>query len=414
MFKVLIVVNIVLPRASYLIEQEKTVYGGWLSSLVDNISKKNDIKISVASTYIGTKIKKKMINGVTYYLLPKRGLFDVYKKHCQYIFEDFKPDLLHIEGSEFKHANTFIKSWNGINILSAQGILNGYFPYYDGGLPLTKMLFSFKFPNFFCSLSVFLKKMMIRTRLNWEIETIKSAKNLSGRTNWDLAYFRKFNPDADYYRCNRILREPFYKHKWSIDEIERHSIYVGNSYQPLKGFHFIINAVSVLKGRFPDIKVYVAGTSPYDKRLKRNIVRNGYAFYLRSLIYKLDLKDNIVFLGNIDAEDVILKLKRVNLFCLPSTIENSPNTLSEAMILGVPSVASFVGGVGDMAINNEEVLFYRYDEIDFLVHQISRIFKDDRLAIKLSSNSRKKALKMHSINDNIEKIYKCYKSILKN
>ena len=46
-----------------------------------------------------------------------------------------------------------------------------------------------------------------------------------------------------------------------------------------------------------------------------------------------------------------------NLFVCCSAIENSPNSLGEAQLLGMPYVASFVGGVPEIAGMNADVLY---------------------------------------------------------
>ena len=42
------------------------------------------------------------------------------------------------------------------------------------------------------------------------------------------------------------MRKPFYENDWNIGKIERHTIYVGNGYNALKGAHFVVNALPEL------------------------------------------------------------------------------------------------------------------------------------------------------------------------
>lgn len=57
-----------------------------------------------------------------------------------------------------------------------------------------------------------------------------------------------------------------------------------------------------------------------------------------------------------------------NVFICPSTIENSPNSLCEAQLLGVPHIASYVGGTADLMKGNEECL-YRFEETEMLAEK---------------------------------------------
>ena len=83
------------------------------------------------------------------------------------------------------------------------------------------------------------------------------------------------------------------------------------------------------------------------------------------------------------------------------------------MCIGTPSVAAYVGGVSDMATDNEDALFYRNDDPALLAWNIKRIFDNDELALKLSKNGRKRARITHDADNNSKALYEIYKSILK-
>lgn len=61
-------------------------------------------------------------------------------------------------------------------------------------------------------------------------------------------------------------------------------------------------------------------------------------------------------------------------FVLPSSIENSPNSLGEAMLLGVPCIASDVGGVRCLMTHSVEGLIYPADDPRLLAYDICEMF----------------------------------------
>ena len=63
-----------------------------------------------------------------------------------------------------------------------------------------------------------------------------------------------------------------------------------------------------------------------------------------------------------------------NVYICPSSIENSPNSLGEAQILGVPCVAAYVGGIPDMIPNMACGTMYRFEEIEMLAYAICDVF----------------------------------------
>ena len=63
-------------------------------------------------------------------------------------------------------------------------------------------------------------------------------------------------------------------------------------------------------------------------------------------------------MGLLPAEDIKQRMLAAHVSVVSSSAENSPNTLGEAMMLGVPSVAAYAGGMPSMAEDGREVLFY--------------------------------------------------------
>jgi L-malate glycosyltransferase len=414
MKKILWLTGIIIPQASQLIDSPKVPFGGWVSQMIDKLSKLEEFKIGVAMRSQTDKLLIKESKGVVYYFMPQNesNKFDINREDCLNILEDFKPDLVHAEGSELKYTNTFLSLWDGLNVLSLQGVLNGYEPYEYGGLNLYKYLFSFNSKNsFFAALMLLNKKIIFNKRLKIERDTLRKAKNIIGRTTWDRANSYFYNPTAPYYHCSRILRPSFYEIKQNRDEIIKHSVFIGNSAQPRKGAHFVLEAISLLKVEFPDIKLYVTGHK-YKKNIKDWKSYFGYRAFLQRRIKELELDDNIVFLGVLQEKEMAKQILKMNVYVMSSTIENSPNTLGEAMIMGVPCVTSYNGGVPDMATNGIEALHYRDNDPRMLAYQIKRIFDNEELANKLSENAIKKANLTHSSEANLKDLLNCYKNII--
>ena len=91
----------------------------------------------------------------------------------------------------------------------------------------------------------------------------------------------------------------------------------------------------------------------------------------------------VFFTGPLDEEKICQRYLRSHVFVCPSSIENSPNSLGEAMILGVPCIASYVGGIPDMLKDREEGLLYQHNAPYMLAHHICEIFEDKMLACRL-------------------------------
>jgi len=82
-----------------------------------------------------------------------------------------------------------------------------------------------------------------------------------------------------------------------------------------------------------------------------------------------------------------MRLLKSHIFLLPSLIENSPNSLGEALLLGVPAVCSNVGGVKDFIQMKESGYLYPVDNCDLCAEYILELFEMDREQLESISNS---------------------------
>ena len=417
--KVLWTVNLIPAEVSVKLGMTAEVLGGWVESMAEQLRKNSDIELGIVCKCENDISFVETINGITYFSLyytPSTSLAELEEK-CDKIVSDFKPDIINIEGTEFLHARAMqlTAKKHGIPaVVSLQGILNGQYAYQCGQLQIDDMMFSKSLTEVFAAWIMHLRKTKwYKPRMKSEKEIIENADYILGRTTWDRAHSYAINPNAKYYPCSRVLRAPFYEEKWSIEKAERHSIYVGNGYHALKGVHFVVMALPYLVREYPDVKVYVAGYKPYAENDKRSFIKKGYAAYLKKLIFDLGVQNHIEFTGPLKARQVAEKLSNVNAYVLCSAVENSPNTLGEAMMVGTPCVAAYVGGVADMAEDGKEALFFRNDDPKLLAWNLKRVFDDDALALSLSEAGKKRAIITHDPESNAQMLIDAYTDILR-
>ena len=405
-------VNLIPSNAASKLQISSDVLGGWVEAMLARLKEMDVFEITVACKCEGA-VFDEVIDGVRYLSLNYENDLD---EQCKWIIEEVKPDIVHIEGTEFPHSKAMLfaaKSRNIPAVVSMQGILNGQYNYQCGQLQIDDMMFSRSATNIAAAWLLHLRKTRwYAKRMPAEREIIESADFILGRTTWDRAWAYRINPGAKYFSVNRTLRDPFYRYNWNVENIERHSIYVGNGYYALKGAHNVIMALPELICEYPDVKLYIAGHKPFEEHDKRSFFKRGYGAYLKKLINDLGVGDHIVFTGPLKAEQVAERLAKTHVYVLSSAIENSPNTLGEAMMIGTPCVAAYVGGVPDMAIDGKEALFFRNDDPALLAWQIKKVFDDDDLACELSSKARTRARFTHDPEKNASDLIKCYCEIL--
>ena len=130
------------------------------------------------------------------------------------------------------------------------------------------------------------------------------------------------------------------------------------------------------------------------------------------LIEKNDVKENVIFTGLLNEKQMIERNLKSHVFVCPSSIENSPNSVGEAMLLGVPVVSSYVGGIPDMLEHDKEGYLYQSDSHNMLAYYVSKIFTDTNKTLEMSKNAQIKASKTHNPETNTNRLMTIYKEIL--
>lgn len=411
--KILWITNIIFPDLSKALGLPASVYGGWMPSSLNALRESSpESSFAVATVYKGRELRVIEKDSVVYFLLPSQRNNTKYDKSLEPIWQkvkkDFKPDLVHIHGTEYAHGLAYIRACGSDNVcLSIQGLVSVIARYYYAGMTIKDIIRNVTIRDILRCDTIFQQKWKFEKRGELEKEYIKTVQNVIGRTSWDRTHIWAINPDAKYHFCNEILRPSFYNHKWEYDKCEKHTIFLSQASYPIKGLHKLLEAMPLILRHFPDARIKVAGESIVDKPFYRI---SGYGRYLRSLMKRLHLEDKVIFLGPLSEEQMCEQYLKANVFICPSSIENSPNSLGEAQILGVPHIAANVGGVMDMMDGNEKFL-YRFDEIEMAAYKICGVFTESDDApqmIRVVEERHEKIKNVHLMTEIYTKIYEDY------
>ena len=145
--------------------------------------------------------------------------------------------------------------------------------------------------------------------------------------------------------------------------------------------------------------------------IKSRIKISAYGKYLRRLILKNRLEGKVRVLGNLSAEEMKREYLSAQIFVCPSAVENSPNSVAEGQLLGVPVAASRTGGIPDVVKDGVSGLLFEKGNIHELAACVSRILTDKQLAKELSASERETAAKLYNGENNYQKLIEIYQSI---
>lgn len=395
--------------------------GGWMRSLALELKKiAPNIELAIASRIKSVdKLEEIKTGGFTFYALPGMLYRDTYdasiEKDWKEIAQRFSPDIVHIHGSEFPHGLAYVNAVGAEKVIvSIQGIISRIARNYAAGIKFAEMLNNLTFYDLFIASTPMKEQRKYVHQGRLEEELLRKVSHIIGRTTWDHDHTWAINPNATYHFCNEILRSSFYSdNKWSFDKCQRYRIFLSQAAKPIKGLHKLIEAMPLILSTYPDTEVYVAGNDFINTSSLRGKLRyTTYARYVNSLINKYRIRNRFHFTGMLDAEQMAEQYRLANVFVCPSSIENSPNSLGEAQLIGCPVVASYVGGVPDMVENGKTGLLYRFEETEMLAAAICRIFRNNDLANCLSKKEINVANQRHDGVKNASRMMEIYKSIV--
>lgn len=418
--KVLWLCNIIIPYIAKCVGKTAPNVGGWLSGAFSELERKENVNI--VYLYPGERFASKTIDNrcVAYEfkeLNPKK-FHEEQVGQFKSILEREKPDVIHIWGTEYPHSYAMTKAAEEAHqsnkiVISIQGMVSIYSQHYYAGLPHF-VVNRFTLRDIIRKDSVYMGHANFLERGFYEKEALQKTNHVIGRTEWDKACVKLINNNITYHYCNETLRDSFYTDKWELENCERHSIFVSQASYPIKGFHFMIEALREIVKRYPEVQLYVPGIDMHKTSAFKAQKRSYYANYISNLISKNKLDANIHFLGSLSEAQMKKRFLKSHVFVCCSTIENSPNSLGEAMLLGVPSVVSDVGGVSSMLKNGIEGLIYPMDEPYMLAHYIMSVFSNDELAQTISNNAQVRAKTTHNREKNLNDLIYIYEGIIKN
>lgn len=427
MNRILWICNIMLPAIGRELNMPYSNREGWLSGIFEKVQREEALFTLGVCFPAGVGQRQKfLMRGVSCYAFAENlntpEIYDAgMEERFREIFRDFQPDMIHIFGTEFPHALAAVRAFGRPEriLIGMQGLCGEIAKVYMAGLPEAVQR-RVTFRDFIRKDSIRQQQEKFVRRGENEAEAIKGCGNITGRTRFDREGTAKVNPHVKYFSMNETLREEFYEGEWQLEKCEPYSIFLGQGDYPLKGMHFVLEAMARLAPKYPDCKLYVAGNSVISHTsLKEKLKLPAYGKYLLSLIKKYGLEERVIMLGKLNADEMKEQYLKSSVFVCASVLENSPNTVGEAQLLGVPVAASAAGGIPDMITDGEDGLLFPAGDVGKLAGAIERLWNTGTdknglcLAERISARARERARAVHDGEANYRRLLNIYDEILR-
>ena len=391
---------------------------GWVNSLKELVETTGN---ELALAFLSDDLKEKQVIGnTTYYPVrcPKNTFFRRLKEHyggykkndglmylpeLQRIISDFQPDAIHVFGLEIPFSD-ILGNTDVPVIVHLQGLLvpadNAFFP---AGMSEQTFRYPISKNEWILRNGILYDKKKMHARAEREAALWKKVRIVMGRTEWDCQMTQLFAPKAQYYHVDEVLRQVFYENagKWHRKE----GIFtIVSTITPVlyKGFDTILKTAAMLAEN-TDFK-FVWKVVGLDEN----------SYFVKVLEKKLGIRGknvNIDYQGVKTADELCEILLNADVYVHPSYIDNSSNSVCEAQMLGVPVVATYVGGTPSLIENGKDGFLVPANGVFELAQLLERLHADSVLCENVSRNAVATAIARHDKEKIVDDLMKVYQTV---
>lgn len=390
----------------------------WVDSLIEELIKYEDIDIALSVPVNSLKFERYKSKNLTLYGLPNPRRDNIFNKlynrfvqpaestsinsYVQEVISDFKPDLIQIFGSE-NPFGLISYECNVPVIIHIQGYLQVWARKWYSGISKSEQYHYSDIKDLLLRRGSYFEYFSFVKRARREALILQKCRYFTGRTDFDKRLAQLFSPGSQYFHCEESIRNVFFEKQWQAQKtgtLNCLSILKGTTY---KGLDLLIEVLLILKERLDyTVKFKICGVSK-DEEIVRMLWKK-----FGQKIQGLDIE----FLGRLSANEIVEQLTRTNFYLHPSYIENSPNSICEAMALGVPIISTNVGGISSLITDNVEGILVQEGEPYSMAAAIINLTNDYESAKLLGENARKKAFERHNPRKIATRLLEIYRTIL--
>lgn len=360
----------------------------WLSTLAHALVTKKNIELTVLNdSYTATQdietFTKDNINFID--IKTPRWRYDILtlyqyriNKMNSYLKNNYKKyDLIHIHGSEHQY-EAVVEGVDIPKVLSIQGIISEYKKILTNKLSLT---------YFTWSLASYYEK-----------KYLPAIENFSCRTHWDKAWISKIAPKSTIYHNWEMIREKFFEDHYKDNK--EYILFLGGT-NGIKGYKEMLQAFNIVRKKLP-VRLIIVGNA--SMQAIEETIKEYNLQHIKS--------GDIDCRGFQNAEGIVKAYSESFCFVHPSYIDNSPNSVCEAQIAGLPVIATDVGGLSSLIEDGKTGLLTNLNPAS-IAERIVMMYEDDTLRNTLSFQSKTVARSRHNPDTILNNTIEIYKGICK-
>ncbi|MCK5259144.1 MAG: glycosyltransferase, partial [Thermoplasmatales archaeon] len=174
-----------------------------------------------------------------------------------------------------------------------------------------------------------------------------------------------------------------------------------------KGHDLLLNAFDIVRKEIPDIHLVIGGGSPEPQRTELEILA-----MMKRIVHEKNMHKRVHIIGYVPDDKLVVSYHQAKLFALPSIFEPFGMTVLEAMVCGIPVIASKFGGIRTVISSGENGLLIDPSNNREFAKAIIKLLKDKNLASNLGREGCKTIHKYFSWEAIAEKHMSFYKKFM--
>jgi glycosyltransferase involved in cell wall biosynthesis len=362
----------------------------WVRSLADLLCKQPDIELTVLhwSTKIKLPVEQFERAGIRFIYLRvasvRVDILTLYRRRialvAAYLRQHYHHyDLLHLHGSELQVPAMTV----GLpvpQLLTVQGLVSQYPPFVPNPVSWLKVLWT---------LAGY-----------YERRYLPFIHHFSCRTHWDQALVRQLSPGCTVHHNWEVIRPEFFQPLNTFQLVARPQVVFMGGTQVMKGFREVLAALDIMRQQV-DIKLIITGVASV-AAVQQTVRQAG----LRH-VGPADVECR----GLLPASELAALFNESLCLLHPSYVDNSPNSVCEAQVAGLPVIATDVGGVRSLIEDETTGLLCTLDPTN-IAQQALRLHYDLALRQRLAKQAVNVARQRHDPDVIVDHTLATYQAVL--
>lgn len=394
--------------------------GGWIASVQEVVQRSGEVELAFAFPTHSAGDKAVRRDGTAYFPIYAKPLTawqklrlyyggyrhvdeDAHVDEVKKVIADFRPDVIHLFGLECPFA-TILGRTDVPLVVHLQGLI---MPYQNAFWPIGMNHATFAWPltvrEYVLRNGYRYAKKSMDVRSGQERKLFRRMRFCMGRTRWDREVSQLMSPESTYFHVDEVLRPVFYDHagKWVQPRGGKFIITSTISQTIYKGLDLVLKTAALLESETTvDFEWRVVGVE-------------GSSSYVRFFEHYTHIHSpHIRFMGVMNAEELCQNLLESNVYVHPSYIDNSPNSVCEAQLLGVPVVATNVGGVASLMEDGRSGILVPANGPFELAYHLRELATHPAAADALSREGRKLAAARHDKEKILSDLLSTYRAVV--